>query len=124
MVLLTFGSTLPDRVHIGPINLMRPPRTLVPPKERYCATSYALLAARSSAESAGPKTTSPATSCSVGAGGPVHLANRFALLSDDSVESSVRSDGNNSDMTNVTHVVDVHFPPASPKPLKGLTKRR
>ncbi|MPC76687.1 hypothetical protein E2C01_071112 [Portunus trituberculatus] len=26
-------------------------------------------------------------------------------------------------MTNVTHVVDVHLPPASPKPLKGLTKR-
>ncbi|MPD05521.1 hypothetical protein E2C01_101269 [Portunus trituberculatus] len=60
------------------------------------ATSYASLAARSSAESAGPKTTPFATSRSVGAGGPVHLANRFALLSDDSVESS---------------------------PLKGLTKR-
>ncbi|MPC62169.1 hypothetical protein E2C01_056252 [Portunus trituberculatus] len=23
----------------------------------------------------------------------------------------------------MTHVVDVHFPPVSPKPLKGLTKR-
>ncbi|MPC61997.1 hypothetical protein E2C01_056076 [Portunus trituberculatus] len=51
------------------------------------ATSYASLAARSSAESAGPKTTS-ATSRFVWAGGPVRLANRFALLSDDSVESS------------------------------------
>ncbi|MPC54447.1 hypothetical protein E2C01_048362 [Portunus trituberculatus] len=47
------------------------------------ATSCASLAARSSAESTGPKTT-PATSHSVGAGGPVHLANMFALLSDDS----------------------------------------
>ncbi|MPC79242.1 hypothetical protein E2C01_073758 [Portunus trituberculatus] len=67
------------------------------------ATTYASLAARSSAESAGTKTTTSATSRSVGAGGPVHLANRFALLSDDSVESSLRS--------------------VSPKPLKGLTKR-
>ncbi|MPC89963.1 hypothetical protein E2C01_084929 [Portunus trituberculatus] len=87
------------------------------------ATSYALLAARSSAESAGPKTTTSATSCSVGAGGPIHLANRFALLSDDSVELSLRSDENNTDLTKVTHVVDVHLPPVSPKPLKGLTKR-
>ncbi|MPC33904.1 hypothetical protein E2C01_027272 [Portunus trituberculatus] len=52
------------------------------------ATSYASLAARSSAESAGPKTTPSATSRSVGAGGPVRLGNRFALLFDDSVESS------------------------------------
>ncbi|MPC52534.1 hypothetical protein E2C01_046405 [Portunus trituberculatus] len=80
-------------------------------------TSYASSAACSSAESAGPKTT-PATSHSVGAGGPVHLANRFALLSDESVESSVRSDGNNPDMTKVTHVVDVHLPPTSLKLLK------
>ncbi|MPC65278.1 hypothetical protein E2C01_059411 [Portunus trituberculatus] len=51
-------------------------------------TSYASLAARSSAESPGPKTTPFATSHSVGACGPVRLANRFALLSDDSVKSS------------------------------------
>ncbi|MPC80311.1 hypothetical protein E2C01_074888 [Portunus trituberculatus] len=87
------------------------------------STSYASLAARSSAEPAGPKTTTSVTSRSVGAGSPVYLANRFAFLSDDSVESSVRSDGNNPDMTNVTNVVDVHFPPVSPKPMKGLTKR-
>ncbi|MPD03560.1 hypothetical protein E2C01_099201 [Portunus trituberculatus] len=87
------------------------------------ATSYASLAARSSAESAGPKTTPSATSRSVGVSGPVHLANGFALLFDDSVESSVRSDGNNPDMTNITHVVDVHLPAASRKPLKGLTKQ-
>ncbi|MPC93654.1 hypothetical protein E2C01_088791 [Portunus trituberculatus] len=85
-------------------------------------TSYASLAARSSAESACPKTTPSATSRSVGVGGPVHLANRFALLSDDSIESSVRSDGNNPDMSNVAHVMDVHLPHASPKPLKGLIK--
>ncbi|MPC77489.1 hypothetical protein E2C01_071944 [Portunus trituberculatus] len=54
------------------------------------ATSYAALAARSSAELAGPKTTTSATSRSVGAGGPVYLANRFALLSNDSVESTVK----------------------------------
>ncbi|MPC79869.1 hypothetical protein E2C01_074422 [Portunus trituberculatus] len=86
-------------------------------------TSYASLAARSSAESACLKTTPSATSRSVGAEGPVLLANRFALLSDNSAESSVRSDGNNSDLTKVTNVADVHLPPASPKPLKGLTKR-
>ncbi|MPC78945.1 hypothetical protein E2C01_073454 [Portunus trituberculatus] len=63
------------------------------------AISYASLAARSSAESAGPKTTPPATSRSVGAGGPVCLANRFALLSDDSVESPKRNDENNPDST-------------------------
>ncbi|MPC41392.1 hypothetical protein E2C01_034982 [Portunus trituberculatus] len=87
------------------------------------ATSYASLAAHSSAESAGPKTTSSATSRSVGAGGPVRLADRFALLSDDSVESSVICDGNPPDLTKVTHVVDVHLPPVSPKPLKGQAKR-
>ncbi|MPC52790.1 hypothetical protein E2C01_046668 [Portunus trituberculatus] len=86
-------------------------------------TSYASLAARSSAEPAGPKTTPPPTSCSSGAGGPVCLANKFALLSDDSVESSERCDGNLPDLTKVTHVVDVHFPPISPKPSEGLTKR-
>ncbi|MPC57727.1 hypothetical protein E2C01_051713 [Portunus trituberculatus] len=84
------------------------------------ATSYASLAARSSAESAGSRTT---TSRSVGAGGPVHLASRFALLSDDSVESSLSNDENNTDLTNVTHVMDVHLPPVSPKPLRGLTKQ-
>ncbi|MPC46244.1 hypothetical protein E2C01_039958 [Portunus trituberculatus] len=47
------------------------------------ATSYASLAARSSVESADKKTS--VTSRSVGAGGPVRLANRFALLSDDSL---------------------------------------
>ncbi|MPC72210.1 hypothetical protein E2C01_066508 [Portunus trituberculatus] len=152
IVLVTFfGSTLPDSVHIGPINLRvrsrQCPRYRLEQdilqlansqfisfgsasrelpyrqKDGTGATSYASLAARCSAKSAGPKTTSPATSRSVGAGDPVHLANRFVLLSDDSVESSVRSDRNNSDMTNVTHVVNVHLPPASPKPLKGLTKR-
>ncbi|MPD04067.1 hypothetical protein E2C01_099736 [Portunus trituberculatus] len=87
------------------------------------ATSYASLAARSSAESPGPKTTTPATSRSVGVSGPVYLANRFALLSGDSVESSLRSDENNTDLTKVTHIVDVHLLPVSPKPLKGLTKR-
>ncbi|MPD06585.1 hypothetical protein E2C01_102403 [Portunus trituberculatus] len=87
------------------------------------ATSYTSLAARSSAESAGPKTTTSATSRSVGVGGPIHLANRFALLSYDSVESSLRNDENNTDLTKVTHVVDVHMPPVSPKLLKGLTKR-
>ncbi|MPC66708.1 hypothetical protein E2C01_060860 [Portunus trituberculatus] len=40
------------------------------------ATSYASLAARSSAESASPKTTPSATSRSVGAGGPVHFVRR------------------------------------------------
>ncbi|MPC44473.1 hypothetical protein E2C01_038146 [Portunus trituberculatus] len=40
------------------------------------ATSYASLAARSSAESAGLKTTSRATSRSVEACGPFHMANR------------------------------------------------
>ncbi|MPC28838.1 hypothetical protein E2C01_022049 [Portunus trituberculatus] len=87
----------------------------------YC--SYASLAARSSAESAGPKTTPSATSRSLGAGGPVvRLANRFALLSDDSVQSSERYDRNSPDLTKVTHAVDVHSPPVSPKHLKGLTK--
>ncbi|MPD05347.1 hypothetical protein E2C01_101086 [Portunus trituberculatus] len=84
------------------------------------ATSYAALAVRSYSESAGPKTTTSATSRSVGAGGPVHLANRFALLSD---ESSVGSDENNTDLTKLTHVVDIHLPPPSSKPLKGMTKR-
>ncbi|MPD00047.1 hypothetical protein E2C01_095495 [Portunus trituberculatus] len=68
------------------IILGRPHRELLyRQKDGTGATSYASLAACSSAESAGPKTTPPATSRSVGAGGPVHLANRFALLSDDSV---------------------------------------
>ncbi|MPC92320.1 hypothetical protein E2C01_087403 [Portunus trituberculatus] len=71
------------------------------------------------AESADPKATPSATSHSVGAGGLVLLANR----SDDSVESYERCDGNHPDLTKVTHVVDVHFPPVSLKPLKGLTKR-
>ncbi|MPC46812.1 hypothetical protein E2C01_040541 [Portunus trituberculatus] len=92
-------------------------------KDGTSATSYASLAARSSAESAGLKTTTSATSLSVGTGGPVHLANRFALLSENSVESSLRSDENNTDLTKVTHVVDVHLLPVSPKPLKGLTNR-
>ncbi|MPC76137.1 hypothetical protein E2C01_070542 [Portunus trituberculatus] len=87
------------------------------------ATLYASLAARSSAKSAGPKTTPLGTYRSVGAGGLVHLANRFALLSDDSVESPARSDENNTDFPKLTHVVDVHFPPASLKPLKGMNKR-
>ncbi|MPC99858.1 hypothetical protein E2C01_095300 [Portunus trituberculatus] len=87
------------------------------------ATSYDALAALSSAELAGPKTTTPATSRSVGAGGPVHFATRFALLSDGSVESSLRSDENSTDLSKITHIVDVHLPPVSPKPLKGLTKR-
>ncbi|MPC74201.1 hypothetical protein E2C01_068553 [Portunus trituberculatus] len=87
------------------------------------ATSYASLAARTSVESACPKTTPSATSRSVWAGCPVHLANRFAVLSNDSVESSLRNDENNTDLTKVTHVVDVYLPPVSPKPLKGLTKR-
>ncbi|MPD05071.1 hypothetical protein E2C01_100794 [Portunus trituberculatus] len=68
-------------------------------------------------------TTTPATSRSVGVGGPVHMVNRFALLSDDSVESTLRNDEKNTDLTKVTHVLDVHLPPVSPKPLKGLTKR-
>ncbi|MPC77534.1 hypothetical protein E2C01_071991 [Portunus trituberculatus] len=58
-----------------------------------------------------------------GARGPVHLANKFGLLSDDSVESSLRSDENSTDLTKVIHIVDVHLPPVSPKLLKGLTKR-
>ncbi|MPC72139.1 hypothetical protein E2C01_066433 [Portunus trituberculatus] len=87
------------------------------------ATFYASLAARSSGESAGQKTTPSATSRSVGAIGPVHLANRFFLLPDDLVESSLRSYENSTDLTKVTHIVDVHLPPVSPKPLKGLTKR-
>ncbi|MPC89913.1 hypothetical protein E2C01_084876 [Portunus trituberculatus] len=87
------------------------------------ATSYASLAARTSIESAGPKTTPSATSRCVGAGGPVHLANRFSLLSDDSVESPARSDENNTDLTKLTHVVEVQLPPASRKLLKSMTKR-
>ncbi|MPC44111.1 hypothetical protein E2C01_037775 [Portunus trituberculatus] len=83
-------------------------------------TSHASLAARSPAEFTGPKTTPSVTSRSVGVGGPVPLANRLALLSDDLVESSERCDGNPPDLTKVTHVVDVNFPPVSPKPLKGL----
>ncbi|MPC62810.1 hypothetical protein E2C01_056900 [Portunus trituberculatus] len=103
MVLLTFcGSTLPDRVHIGPINLRVRSRQspkyrleqdilqfansqfislgsarrelLYRQKDGTSATSNASLVARSSAESAGPKTTTSSTSRSVGAGGPVHLA--------------------------------------------------
>ncbi|MPC88708.1 hypothetical protein E2C01_083627 [Portunus trituberculatus] len=81
------------------------------------------MAARTLVESAGQKTTPSATSRSVGAGGSVHLANRFALLTDDSVESPARSDENNMDLTKLTHVVDVHLPPASPKLLKSMTKR-
>ncbi|MPC50477.1 hypothetical protein E2C01_044306 [Portunus trituberculatus] len=147
MVLLTFfSSTLPDRVHIGPINLRcfscysyrhgkssckeaarcgncsaldshseehynaaaycfhcsdahqvrsrQCPRyrleqdilqlansqfreLLYRQKDGTGATSYASFAARSSAESAGPKTTPTATSRSVGAGGPVHLVCPF-----------------------------------------------
>ncbi|MPC50474.1 hypothetical protein E2C01_044304 [Portunus trituberculatus] len=87
------------------------------------ATSYAALAARSPAESAGSKTTPSATSRSVGVGCPVRLAYRFALLSDDSVESSVRCDENIPDLTKVTHIGDVHFPHVSPKSVKGLTQR-
>ncbi|MPC86103.1 hypothetical protein E2C01_080919 [Portunus trituberculatus] len=87
------------------------------------ATSYALLAARTSVESAGPKTILSATSRSVRAGGPVNLANRFALLTDDSVQSPARSDENNTDLTKLTHVVDVHSPPASPKLFKNMAKR-
>ncbi|MPC67734.1 hypothetical protein E2C01_061917 [Portunus trituberculatus] len=151
MVLLTFfGFTLQDRVHIGPINLRvrfrQCPRycleqdilqlansqfislgsarreLLYHQKDGTSATFYASLAAHSSTESAGLKT-SPATSRSVGACGLVHLANRFALLSNNSVESSLRSDENNTDLTKVTHVVDVYIPSVSLKPLKGLTKR-
>ncbi|MPC63471.1 hypothetical protein E2C01_057570 [Portunus trituberculatus] len=188
MVLFTFfGSTLPDRVHIGSLNL-KVDRLVSRPlqcfscydyghgktscneasrfgncsaqnsrsKEHcnaaaYCfhcrdthqfislgstrrellyrqkdgtgATSYASLAARSSVESAGQKTIPFAPFRSVGEGGPVHSANRFALLSHDPVASSLRSDGNNPDMTQVTHVVDVHLHPVSSKPLKGLSKR-
>ncbi|MPC76050.1 hypothetical protein E2C01_070451 [Portunus trituberculatus] len=86
------------------------------------ATSYASLAARSSAKSEGLKTS--ATSNSLVAGGlAVHLANRFALLYDDSVEASQRCDGNPPALTKVTQVDDVHSLPVSPKPLKGLTKR-
>ncbi|MPC59937.1 hypothetical protein E2C01_053969 [Portunus trituberculatus] len=125
IVLFTFfGSTLPDRVHIDPINLrvrfrqylryrleqdilqlsnsqsvrLGSPRRelLYRQKDGTGATSYASLVARSSAESAGPKATPSPTSRLVGAGGPFYLANRFAFLSDDSVDSS---------------------------PLKGLTKR-
>ncbi|MPC19577.1 hypothetical protein E2C01_012495 [Portunus trituberculatus] len=149
MVLLTFGSTLPDCVHIGPTNLRvcfrQCPRyhleqdilqlansqfislgsarheLLYRQKDGTGATSYASLAARSSAESAGAKTS---TSHSLVAGGPaVRLANRFALLSDDSIESSQRCDGNPPALTKVTHVMDVHSLPVSSKPLKGLTKR-
>ncbi|MPC84027.1 hypothetical protein E2C01_078751 [Portunus trituberculatus] len=99
MVLLTFfGSTPPDRVNVRPINLRvhsrQCPRYRLEQdilqlansqfitlgsarqKDGIGATSYASLTACSSAESAGPKTTPPATSRSVGVGGPVHLANR------------------------------------------------
>ncbi|MPC64782.1 hypothetical protein E2C01_058903 [Portunus trituberculatus] len=74
------------------------------------ATSYASLAARSSAESAGPKKSATSDSL-VGGGSAVRLPNRFALLSDDSAESSERCNGNPPALTKVTHVVD------------GLTKR-
>ncbi|MPC54474.1 hypothetical protein E2C01_048393 [Portunus trituberculatus] len=77
MVLLTFfGSTLPDRVHIGPIN------------HRVGVLFPALFS-----------------------------------VSHATVESSERCDGNPPDLTKVTHAVDVHFPPVSSEPLKGLTKR-
>ncbi|MPC61653.1 hypothetical protein E2C01_055727 [Portunus trituberculatus] len=160
MVLFTFcGSTIPDRVNIGPINLRmrrfisRPLQCfssygyrleqdilqltyrqfislgsarrelLYRQKDGTGAPSYASLAARTSVESAGPKTNPSATSRSVGAGGPVHLTNRFPLLSDDSVQSPARSNENNTDLNKLTHVVDVHLPPASPKLLKSMPKR-
>ncbi|MPC72194.1 hypothetical protein E2C01_066491 [Portunus trituberculatus] len=153
VLLTLFCSTLPDRVNIGPINLRffscywyghgkssckEAARcgnysALDSHSEEHCnAAAYcfhchdahqASLAAPSSAESAGPKTTTPTTSRSVLAGGPVHLANRFALLSDDSAESPARSDENNTDLTKQTHVVDVHLPHVSPRPLQGMTKR-
>ncbi|MPC51170.1 hypothetical protein E2C01_045009 [Portunus trituberculatus] len=85
------------------------------------ATSYASLVARSSAESVGPKTSATSNSL-VGGGSAVRLANRFALLSDDSAESSERCDGNPPALTKVTLVVDVHALPASPKHSKGLIK--
>ncbi|MPC60820.1 hypothetical protein E2C01_054878 [Portunus trituberculatus] len=91
-------------------------------KDGTCATSYASLAARSSAESLGPKTSATSHSL-VGGGSAIRLANRFALLSDDSAESSERCDGNPPALTKVTHVVDVHALPVSHKPSKGLTKR-
>ncbi|MPC25495.1 hypothetical protein E2C01_018612 [Portunus trituberculatus] len=89
-------------------------------------TSYASLTTCSPAESAGPKTSATSHSL-MGGGSAVRLANRFALLSDDSVESSERCDGNPPALTMVTHVVDVHVVdvyalPVSPKPPKGLTK--
>ncbi|MPC78973.1 hypothetical protein E2C01_073483 [Portunus trituberculatus] len=62
------------------------------------STSYDSLAARTSVESDGPKTTPSATSRSVGAGGPVHLANRFAFLTDDSVELPARNDEREEDL--------------------------
>ncbi|MPC53351.1 hypothetical protein E2C01_047240 [Portunus trituberculatus] len=85
------------------------------------ATSYASLAAQSSAESSCPKTSAASHSFVDGASA-VRLANRFALLSDDSAESSERCDGNPPALTKVTHVVDVHALLVSPKPVKGLTK--
>ncbi|MPC65277.1 hypothetical protein E2C01_059410 [Portunus trituberculatus] len=153
MVLFTFfGSTLLDRVHIGPISLRvrrfisRPPSVflvlrdilqlansqfiglgsvrrelLYRQKDGTGATSYVSFI-RSSAESAGPKTSATSHSL-VGGGYAVRLANRFALLSDDSAESSERCNGNPPASTKVTHVVDVHALPVSPKPSKGLTKR-
>ncbi|MPC51531.1 hypothetical protein E2C01_045380 [Portunus trituberculatus] len=90
------------------------------PKDGTGVTTFASLAARSSVDSAGSKTS--ATSRSVGSGGPVRLANRV-ILQMTQLESSVRCDENNPDLTKVTHIVDVHFPPASPKPLKSLIKR-
>ena len=85
--------------------------------------SYASLAARSSAEPVALKT-SAAGSRSVVAGGPAVLsANRFALLSEDSVESSPRYDEAPPALTMVTHAAYIHARPPSSKPLKGLTKR-
>ncbi|MPC67534.1 hypothetical protein E2C01_061711 [Portunus trituberculatus] len=67
--------------------------------------------------------TPSAASRSVGAVGSVNLANRFALLSDDSVESPARSDENNAGLTRLARVVDDHLPPASPELLESMTRR-
>ncbi|MPC28834.1 hypothetical protein E2C01_022045 [Portunus trituberculatus] len=55
-------------------------------------------------------------------GPAVRSANRFALLSDDSVELSKKCNENPPALTKVTCAVDVHSPPVSSKLLKGLTK--
>ncbi|MPC18305.1 hypothetical protein E2C01_011183 [Portunus trituberculatus] len=57
------------------------------------ATSYASLAARSSAESAEPKTTTSATSRSVGAHGPVHLTSSPPVTPSVSDQASCDEDG-------------------------------